>query len=305
MTNESEFECLRCGHVSTTKCNLLQHLRRKKPCPAINQLIDVKEYIELLLTKQQSSKEGGKNVDCRFCNKTLSSYQNRHRHEKTCPIRHHDNNQINTLITVIDHLKEEISDIKAKGSGGTSNTNNGTINNNNANVINNITVNGLGKEDIGYLTEHPRFQQFMIKCIKERTDGIMEYLEKKHFDPGHPENHNLKKMKRDDFIEVYDGKKWRLRFKEDVLDDVFEHMQRDFANFVEEAFTENGQLQKRILDHFMKTVGKPLNWDLTCGDYEYEGEIEEEQRQQLQTRIYKLALEHIYKKSKEMHDAIV
>lgn len=287
-------ECIRCGHVFSTKSNLLQHLRRKKPCPSDLEDVDVKEYIELLLAKSSDNK-----FKCRHCNKEFSANQNRYRHEKTCSKKMEaSSDSFEQLKKEIDTLKKELAEVR--DSKKSTNTNNGTINN--ANVINNITVNGLGKEDISYLTEHPRFQQFMIKCIKERTDGVIEYLEKKHFDPGHPENHNLKKMKRDDFIEVYDGKKWRLRFKEDVLDDVFEHMQRDFSNFVEEAFTESGELKKRVLDHFMDAVGIPLNWDLTCGEYEYDGDLSDEKKKQLQTKIYKLALEHIYVKSKEVHE---
>lgn len=294
------FTCERCGYEATQKVHLINHLQRKKACQPDLSNTDRNVLLEELTNKDDLP------FKCDNCGTGFKYRQSKYRHEQTCE----QTNVIRKLTKELKSLKRQM-EIVSSGNNATNNTNNGNITTNNttnttnANVINNITVNGLGKEDIGYLTEHPRFQQFMIKCIKERTDGIMEYLEKKHFDPSHPENHNLKKMKRDDFIEVYDGKKWRLRFKEDVLEDVFEHMQRDFANFVEEAFIENGQLQKRILDQFMNTVGKPLNWDLTAGEYEYEGEIEEEKRQQLQTKIYKLALEHIYKKSKEMHDSLI
>lgn len=287
-----EFVCKRCGYETLHHHSLIRHLRRKHPCKAT--LSDIS--IDDLLTEQTHKEYNEITYDCDRCNRKFNTRQSRHRHMKICQ---GNMTSMEEMKKEIEALKKEIS---TQGKGQTNNATIGTINNgliNNGTIIN---VNGLGKEDISYLTEHPRFQTFMIKCIREKSDGIMDYLERKHFDPSHPENHNLKKMRRDDFIEVYDGKKWRLRFKEDVLDDVFEHMQRDFANFIEEAFADNGDLKKKIIDNFMESVGKPLNWDLSCGDYEYDGEINEEKRKELQNKIYKLALEHIYIKSKEVHE---
>lgn len=291
-----EYVCKRCGYETQHHHSLIRHLRRKNPCKAT--LSD--NSIDDLLTEQTHKEYNEITYDCERCDRKFNTRQSRHRHMKICQ------GNTTSLEDMKQYMKKELMDeirmefdLRPKTVNTIGTINNGMINN--GTIIN---VNGLGKEDISYLTDHPRFQQFMIKCIKEKSDGIMDYLERKHFDPSHPENHNLKKMRRDDFIEVYDGKKWRLRFKEDVLDDVFEHMQRDFANFIEEAFAENGDLKKKFIDNFMDSVGKPLNWDLSCGDYDYDGEINEEKRKELQNKIYKLALEHIYIKSKEVHEAV-
>ena len=167
---------------------------------------------------------------------------------------------------------------------------------NTANIIN---INGLGKEDIGYLTDNPRFKSFMTKCINNQLDGVMEYLENKHFNPKHPENHNLKKLtKKDSFMECYDGEKWRTRYCDDIMHDVFHNMYKAFADFVETA-TQDGKLKKVWLDNFMSTVGTPLDWDVNCDNYEFNDRMTDEQKTHLKERVFALAIEYIYKQSKQ------
>lgn len=72
--------CKRCGHESSTKGNLLKHLRRKNPCVNSVADISVDECIKELLQKNTNEKTW----DCEHCGKQFNNYQNRWRHLKTC-----------------------------------------------------------------------------------------------------------------------------------------------------------------------------------------------------------------------------
>lgn len=290
-------KCRRCGHQCTSKSNLLQHLRRKKPCVALLEDIKVDDYIESLLARQHE----GKLYECRYCDKCFTAASNRCRHEQRCKQQlketsKSDKEEIKQLKRELDELRACFEEFKGKGSNvTTNNTNNGTINN--------IVINTIGREDISYITEERAYKNFMVRCIKARAYGLMEFLVRKHFDPKHPENHNIRKLnKKDDFVEVHIDKEWQTRYVEDALDDVFRAMQTPFADFVQEVFTENGVLKKDVLDYFVETVAKPLEWDLDTMDYEYDREEKsEEEKKVLREKICKLAVEHIYKKSQEVH----
>lgn len=78
--NQSEWKCKRCTHTSSSKSNLLKHLRNKTPCTVTKENIHVDDYIAELLKKEYNDKT----YDCPNCNAKFNAYQNRHRHLKTC-----------------------------------------------------------------------------------------------------------------------------------------------------------------------------------------------------------------------------
>lgn len=294
------FSCKRCGYLTDKRIDIIRHLNRKRICEAVFTDVSTQSLlIYLQLVNQQDSNCEDDNGDevkascCRYCKKALSCRQSRARHEKSCkPATYVNIAEFEAMRDKVLQLEQQL----AQGAQGntpilnvTNNvTNNGTV----------ININGLGKEDITYLADSASFKKFMTKCIRNEVDGVMDYLVKKHFDPVHPENHNLKKMiKKDDFMECYDGSKWKLRYSNDVLQDVFDNMYVAFANFVEEA-TYDGHLKKVWVDNFMLSVGMPLDWDLSCDSYEYdEKEMTEEQKDRLKEKLFMLAIEHIYRKS--------
>jgi hypothetical protein len=216
------------------------------------------------------------------------------------------------MAQVVAELQSKVKELEAKLDGqhasssntttttNNNNINNGTVNNNAVN--NNVIINAFGKEDISYLTEHKGFKKFMVNCLRSKAEGMVEFIAKKHFHPDHPENHNLRKLnKKDEFIEVKTGKEWKTRYSEDVMFDLFSSIEKEFASFVENVFLEDGSLNKQWLNTFMKMVGVPLDWDLNTDSYEYKCDtpLSDEEKERLRQRIYRLAIENIYKKSKE------
>lgn len=57
-------------------------------------------------------------------------------------------------------------------------------------------------------------------------------------------------------------------------------------------------IKKAWLDKFMDSVGKPLDWDFSNEDHEYNEDISEEKKEILRGKIYKLACEYIYRNSR-------
>lgn len=276
-------QCSRCGHISTTKSNLLKHLRRKTPCMPSENDIGVDLCIKELLKQDYNEKT----YDCEYCDKKFNTWQSKSRHQKVCrckPLENH--HELETMRQKVVELEKKIENASTY-----------TMNNNG--IINNIQINAIGTENISYLTEHPKFKEFMVKCIKGKINGVCDYLVQKHFHEKHPENHNIRKLnKKDEFMELFDGRKWKIRYCDDILEDVFANMSKDFTNFVEEAVSDEGVIRKVWLDAFMEQVGKPLDWDFDSETYEYDGAICEEKKADIKRKIYKLACEYIYRHSK-------
>lgn len=284
------YTCKRCGYNSEFKSNLTRHLRKRVPCKP-----ELEDISRDTLLEEVSEKESEKEWKCPLCCEVFHSRSSMYRHKKVCMEKKETKEKYR-----IEELESRIQELEQTKSSTHIHQTVNNVHNVNQGTINNITINAVGKEDIGYLTDHPKFQEFMVKCIRDRMEGVCNYLVKKHFDPAHPENHNLKKLnKKDDFMEVFDGRKWKVRYSEDILEDIFINIQKDFADFVDQAFTENGRMKKVWMDNFMKQVGSPLDWDLSNEMYEFQGEVNEDTKRRLRNKIYKLACEYIYRHSKE------
>ncbi len=285
------FTCRRCGHTTDRKHSLLLHLQRKKTCFATDEDVPVDELIEELTSKEVWDKS----YDCENCGRVFKTRQGKCKHKKNCFVDK-KNDEIQELKRQIEELKSAVAS-KPVVANNTTNNNNGTINNT---VNNNIHIHAFKKEDVQHILDHLKFHDAMLQAVQKRKDGVMYLIGKKHFDPNHPENHTIKKMKKKDpFIEIYDGKQWVLRDQEDVLEEVFIGVHNLFSHFVDQ-YTGDWKKMKCVLDEFMRTVGQPLNWDLNSDEYEYNREMDDKQKDECRKRLFRLAYEYIYRRSSEL-----
>ena len=262
--DKDEHNCPRCGYKTNILCNFIKHLEKKNICKS--NLVDISlDEIKLKYTEEKPITHVCEDCDTSFFSK--SSY---YAHKKVCDHK-----------GVIKVLKKELQSLKASSSS----------------TIINIQINELGKEDISYLKDNVNYMDFMVSCIEKETEGICDFLVQKHFNQKTPQNNNLKKLnKKDKLIDIYDGKKWKPGFTEDVLDDVFNYMEKDFQTFLNSGYDKQ-RLQKNIMDNFMKSIGGPLNWNLDHDEYSYEDE--NPSKEQYKKKIYLMACEYIYRKSKD------
>lgn len=102
------------------------------------------------------------------------------------------------------------------------NNNNNTINNNNITIIHNY-----GKEDISHITHDDK-----IKWAADPKLGIVDYFEKKHFDPTKPENHNVKLASLDSKeVMIHKDGVWERTPANPVLSEAFVKLTDDLLNY--------------------------------------------------------------------------
>ena len=269
------YNCLRCGYETHNKSYLKRHLLRKNLCNP--KLKEIDRY-ELLLKHgfDEESKRYQKipknphshlqkNEDnmCGFCNKELSSYKNKWRHEKTCKkkkdieINNHLMDEILKRLKVLEQENRELKDdnyeLKKQIKNNT-NINRGTINNANKQV--NI-INNFGSENIDYITS-----KIFQKLLSTHTQAIPKLLELKHFNPNHPENHNVKITNiHDKYAKIYKDKQWLTKNKKEVIDDMIDFGMADFDDFkdlTEEELTEKIQKNFRKIEEEYENKNKSL-----------------------------------------------
>lgn len=206
------------------------------------------------------------------CGKSFTKASNLSRHRKKCNmiIQSEKSSQFQSLIHENNQMKEEMNVLRKqiemlleKNGGNT--THNTTTNSNNT-IDNgthfNITVNSFGNENIDYLTDK-------IVCRLIQTApfaSVPQLIEKIHFDPDHPENHNIKiTNKKMNYAEIIKNNKWVTANKKQVIDNVIQNSyylldekfidnkdtmtqkrQERFENFQEKFQEEDEEIMKNI-----------------------------------------------------------
>ena len=136
-----------------------------------------------------------------------------------------------------DELRSQVSillDKHTQISNTTNNHNNNNSKNNThigtQNII--INVNAFGNETVDYIDD-----KAILACIGRVYKSIPALLEKIHFDPKHPENHNIKiTNKKLQYASVMgDDQKWKTMDRKDAI----EKMVLNSYNILDEKYTEN------------------------------------------------------------------
>lgn len=136
----------------------------------------------------------------------------------------------------MDELRKQVEMLIGNNNGkNIASNNNSTIKNQN-NIQNqqnvNITVNSFGSENIDHITD-----QIICKLIKTAPfTCVPQLIEKIHFDPEHPENHNIKiTNKKLNYAEIVKNNKWVTANKKKVIDDV---IQKSY-DILDEKYNDN------------------------------------------------------------------
>lgn len=227
--------CSVCNKTFKLKHIYTNHINRKTPC--IKQTIKCMKcnriFISLInLQKHLNKKKSCDNNEiykCEFCNKQYITKRNYTNHLKI----HVNNTQINNI----------------------NNTNVNITNNvNSNNIINNyITINKFGKEDLSYLTKDK-----ICNILDLGFQAMPELIRETHFNKNHPQNHNVyitnlnKKT-----ILIYDGERWIVTHKENVIDDIISSNEDFIAMNCEEL---KGTLSERAierLNRFLAEIDDP------------------------------------------------
>lgn len=267
--------CKRCGQESSTKSNLLKHLRRKNPCVPDNtneKTITIEDYIDELLHREYNDKT----YDCEFCGTKFNSRSNKSRHKKTCEkalqAKEQTSNkdiidklnvlaeQNNTLLQQNSILTQRLQEVENKL---TTRTNTTVTNNNNiTNNIININLNNFGNEDVSYLTP-----EFLSYCIMNPRKGMTSLIENIHYNNDYPENQNIRcKSLKQNVFEKYIDSEWRPCDASNTLDELI----RKGYRILNTHYTDNLMNDPQILeDEIKQRVYEKFRFlgDTSCQDY--------------------------------------
>ena len=148
----------------------------------------------------------------------------RHQNKKNpCKIYRISNvDKINLLINKINELENKMSEMEKIKPTITNNTNNNTNNTNNIiNKIDNINITitpiAFGKEDLSVLTD-----KIAKRILSRGFKSIPEFVKTLHFNEDIPEYQNvyIPNWRDKSNILVFDGSKWNLENKDEILNDL-------------------------------------------------------------------------------------
>jgi len=257
--------CEKCNKEFKFKCHLTRHLNNKNGCGILtNKIVNEENPIHKgikLHTKINNLKAKIRKLEnlyestrCGYCDKLLSSKFN---------LNYHMNNSCKKRKSLLINIKEledelekeleiqeeiHIMHKKEKIKNITNNTNNGTINNTTNNTTNNtinITLNPFGKEDLSHITD-ANYRKYMLDIFP----GFLNFITKIYYDDEMPSNHNIciKNIKSNDGC-IFDGKKWNLTDRDELITALINHKTKILNNKYEE-FEENNEVSEKLEEAF-------------------------------------------------------
>ena len=256
-------ECATCSIQFKTKANYAKHLKTERH-------------------KKRSSDIYTRTYSC-ICGKKYAHSQSLYAHRKLCEIYkntpkesriHSSSNNVEILMkemyetiqkkdSQIELLTNQISLLLEKASCS-SNTNSHNNTTNNIETQNVIVVNSFGKENTEYLTD-----QIVSKLIQNGPFTCLpKMIERIHFDPEHPENHNVKFTNhKNKYAKIIKNNKWITANKKQTIDtmiqnsyglledkyndnkdSISEFKQGRFEDFQEKYNDQDKELMKNIKD---------------------------------------------------------
>lgn len=239
--------CGRCGYKTNRISNYKTHLTKKKPCKAI--YADIDRGILLAQLKTPEGKNACKTLVVVPTTMTKEEAEGIEDKETFILQMHEDNVKLKhenaALKNANAELTSKLQTLQTSG-GAASVTNNNT---NNINITH-IHINNYGKENTDYITDH-----FLAKTIETVYHSVPTLLKYIHFNPDHPENHNVRMPnKRDKYMQVRRNGEWKHENRKEVIGDLVSrgHIYMD-SNVSDDILAHVPQnVQKCIRDYMKK-----------------------------------------------------
>lgn len=213
-----KYKCKRCGYETNYISHYKTHLTKKKPCKAIYADIDRGSILAQLKTPE------GKNA-CKtlvVVPTTMTKEEAEGIEDKETFIlqMHEDNVKLKNEVVALKNANAELTSklqaLQAAG-GAASVTNNNT---NNINITH-IHINNYGKENTDYITD-----DFLVKAFNSSDEiehTVPKLLKHIHFNPEHPENHNVKMPnKRDKHMLIRQDGQWNYVIRKEIIKNLVE-----------------------------------------------------------------------------------
>ena len=230
-----QYFCDRCGKEFYHKSAYTKHINKKFSCIKVV-LNDNHVYVCNVC---------GYSTDVK-CN--LTKHQNR---KNPCEPGEY-NNETTLSNDDTEMFKKELADLcnkynipnipDMKDIPNIKNINNGTIINCSNSTVNVITINPFGQEDLSHIDNKKA-----RRILNNGLLAVSKYIEYVHYDENTPQNHNvyIGGWNNRANVNVYDGKKWVVIGKEDVIAQVIDNCM-DFINDKIDELDKNNPDDEKI-----------------------------------------------------------
>ena len=184
--------------------------------------------------------------ECKYCKNVYATFWTLTRHEKSCNANAKTNESNCSTLEImaqIDKMSKMIEMLSLKETHVTNNVDNSV----------NIQINSFGSERTDYLAKNTKF---LTECVQMRELGIPMILEKLHFHPKVPSNHNIRL--RNNMLQTYNGTEWKYMAKKPTMDrlilnavDIYqEHFENNEAELYEYMYkSECDVFNAKLDDH--------------------------------------------------------
>jgi uncharacterized C2H2 Zn-finger protein len=263
------YKCERCLKEFGLKSDYTRHLNKKFPCK-----ISPQNSTKIPQKSTQMECVTDNELKCNYCEKVFSRSDSLNRHiSGYCKVKKANDAKMEELMERLIKIeesdkknKEKIEKLEAENAKYHKIINNNTQNNINHQTNNNITfkIKAYGTEDTSKITvsEYKRI-------FGRGMNSTPALLEKLHFDKNTPENHNVYISNlRDEYVLMFDGKIWRLKDREDALQQLYEDksdiLETKFEELIERLDEPTIKMFKRFLkikdddDEKIKVIKKEL-----------------------------------------------
>jgi uncharacterized C2H2 Zn-finger protein len=215
-----EYRCVKCEKIFKKKSDYINHQNRKTPC-------------------EQNEGKMDSRV-CVYCGVKYTTKGSVTRHIKMgCSVLKTREDEKKEIYEELLRLKkenerivEEMNKMKIcknekQNGANIMNVNNGNINNGN---INNVTIVAFGTERIEAIDTNS-----ILSAMTAGFNATVKLTKNIHFNPNNPEYHNvyIPSMNNKNAM-VYDGKRWALVPRDEIIDDLY----REKKDYVEVNFEE-------------------------------------------------------------------
>jgi hypothetical protein len=263
------YKCSRCSKEFSQKCHYKNHINKKFPCKEIPQ--------KPSKIPQNNSNIKKSELVCNYCCKEFSRKDNLTRHiDGYCKVKKANDAKMEEMMTMLIELKESNKKIVAENNQNkekiakleVDNTKYKKIVNTQNNInqqTNNITfkINAYGTEDTSKITVN-EYKRILCRGMNS-TPALVEKL---HFNKNIPENHNVYISNlRDEYVLMFDGKIWRLKDRDDALQQLYEDksdiLETKFEDLIERLDEPTIKMFKRFLkikddDEKIRVIKKEL-----------------------------------------------
>jgi carboxypeptidase C (cathepsin A) len=183
------------------------HLLRKVSCEPVH---DATPASVLLRDLTQTIRVKGE-YSCEYCARVFKSSQLKYQHKLKCKCQwlQLGDDTTESMVDKVARLEKEVARLKELPPQN-------VVTNNTQNIQNNINItinkNDFCRENKTYLEK-----DLLFECFKDMD--LIKLLEEIHFNPEHPENHNVRiKNVKQNLMEFIENGKWIAKKKDEVLD---------------------------------------------------------------------------------------